>query len=53
MGGEGRGGEGRGEKGKGKEGEGKGKGHEPPPHYLEEVYAYGGSIGSCKLNTRV
>ena len=46
---EGRGGEGRGRegtrgKGRGreeKEGEGReGKGHEPPPHYLEEVYAY-------------
>jgi len=26
-------------RGKGKGGEG--EGHEPPPHYLEEVYAYG------------
>ena len=24
-------------------GGGEGKGHEPPPHYLEEVYAYGRS----------
>ena len=33
--------EGEGGKGKGREGRGgEGKGHEPPPHYLEEVYAY-------------
>jgi len=39
--GKGKGGEGRGReerRGKGKGGEG--KGDEPPPHYLEEVYAY-------------
>jgi len=35
MKGEERGGEGR--RGKG----GEGNGDEPPPHYLEEVYAYG------------
>ena len=42
-GGKGKRGEGRvgeGMKGKGRGGEGKGR-HEPPPHYLEEVYAYG------------
>ena len=27
-----------------REGGGEGKGHEPPPHYLEEVYAYGAPL---------
>ena len=36
----GKGREGRGGEGKGGKGGGEGKGHEPP-HYLEEVYAYG------------
>jgi len=47
--GKGKGGDGRGEgrRGKGKGGEG--KGHEPP-HYLEEVYAYGlTSVGDFLL----
>ena len=37
-GGGGKGGEGKG--GEGRQGKGRGKAHEPPPHYLEAVYAY-------------
>jgi len=52
--GEGSGGEGGERKtGKGKGGEergGEGKGHEPP-HYLEEVYAYGDSDSLLKFLT--
>ena len=36
-------GEGRGREEREGEG-GEGKGHEPPPHYLEEVYAYGAPL---------
>ena len=38
--GKGEGREGEGKRGKGRGGERKGKDHEPPPQYLEEVYAY-------------
>jgi len=35
----------RGEEGR----RGEGKGHEPPPHYLEEVYAY---VGTARRGLR-